>query len=80
MLAAILTIAMSACQGYAERVAAGDPDILAVYHAACATALEVDGGGFLQVSACTVERDGSTDCNWHTYGTRRLPFEPRVRY
>lgn len=76
MTLAILTIAMSACQGYVERLPYASPEILALYHAACATALEVDGGGVMQVSACVIERDGTVACDFWQYGRRRLPFEP----
>lgn len=76
MITTILTIALSACQGYAERVPYAAPEILALYHAACATALEVDGGGVMQVSACVIERDGEVTCDFWQYGARRLPYEP----
>lgn len=76
MITTILTVALSACQGYAERVTWADTDRLALYHAACAAALEVDGGGVMQVSTCVIERDGEVTCDFWQYGRRRLPFEP----
>ena len=76
MIALYLSIAMSACQGYAERLPYADPDILATYYAACSEALEADGGGVMQVSSCVIEKDGSGMCDFWQYGRRRLPFEP----
>lgn len=76
MTTAILTVALSACQAYAERVTWAAPDVLGLYLAACATALEVDGGGVMQVSRCVIETTGAVDCDFWQYGGRRLPFEP----
>lgn len=76
----MISLALASCIGYATRLQNLDETTevgLDAYHAVCLAEITRQGQGIPQLSRCLVE-SGQVTCDWYTYGTQRLPFEPRV--
>lgn len=78
MTVLLLTLVLQSCENFARHLqATGTAD--AAYHDICTMAVDADIPGAYQFSRCVREADGGVVCNFWTFGTRRLPFEPQQR-
>lgn len=84
----MIALALAGCIAYAEMLARNADSLdtrdtqirMALYYEQCEADLHREQGA-VQLFECALESQhigSAVDCRWHTFGTRKYPFEPEA--